>query len=160
MLPSLPRSAQIVQEALNQKGFSCAVVQLSADVRTAAAAAEALGCEVAQIAKSLIFKTHDTHKPVLILASGVNRVNEKQIEAHVGEKIVKADAEFTRAMTGFAIGGIPPVGHQKKIEFIFIDKDLLKLSSIWAAAGTPDTVFNCKGEDLTQMTDGTVIAVN
>jgi prolyl-tRNA editing enzyme YbaK/EbsC (Cys-tRNA(Pro) deacylase) len=96
---------------------------------------------------------------VLVLASGPNRVNEKVIEAFVGEKIVKADADFTRDVTGFAIGGIPPIGYKDPIDLIFIDEDLMKFEEIWAAAGTPNAVFNLKGKDLCEMTQGKVISI-
>lgn len=156
----LTKSAQSVQNALKGKGLSCKVIQLPDSTRTAQEAASTIGCDVAQIAKSLIFKTHQTHKPVLVLASGPNRVNEKTIESHVGEKITKADADFTREVTGFAIGGIPPIGHKHPIDLVFIDEDLLKMGSVWAAGGTPDTVFNLTGKDLLEITKGVVIAVH
>lgn len=93
------------------------------------------------------------------MASGPNRVNEKTIESHVGEKIIKADANFVRDITGFAIGGIPPIGHAKKIDFIFIDEDLLTFDSVWAAAGTPNAVFNLRSKDLLDLTHGKVISI-
>jgi prolyl-tRNA editing enzyme YbaK/EbsC (Cys-tRNA(Pro) deacylase) len=92
------------------------------------------------------------------LASGPNRVNEKTIETHVGEKITKADADFARETTGFAIGGIPPIGHKQAIE-TFIDKDLLKFEELWAAAGTPNTVFNLKSSYLQSLTNGKIITI-
>lgn len=156
---TLTKSAQSVQEALQSKGLNCQVVELPDSARTAVDAANAIGCDVAQIVKSLIFKTKDTHQPVLILASGQNRVNEKVIESHVGEQIIKADADFTRDVTGFAIGGIPPVGHKKHIDHVYIDEDLLKHDSVWAAAGTPHAVFNMRGMDLLEMTSGKVICL-
>lgn len=157
---TLAKSAQSVQDALAKKGLTCRVVELSASTRTAQDAANAIGCDVAQIVKSLIFKTKETHRPVLILASGPNRVNEKLIESLVGERILKADADFTRDITGFAIGGIPPIGHRESIDLIFIDEDLLKFEEIWAAAGTPNAVFNLKGKDLLEMTSGKIISIN
>lgn len=155
----LSKNAQSVQEVLEHKGLACQVIELPDSARTAVDAANALGCEVSQIVKSLIFKTANSHKPVLILVSGSNRVDEKVIESHVGEQIKKADADFTREVTGFAIGGIPPVGHKQDIDLIFIDEDLLKFESIWAAAGTPHAVFNMKGVDLVAMTEGQVISL-
>jgi prolyl-tRNA editing enzyme YbaK/EbsC (Cys-tRNA(Pro) deacylase) len=159
MTKSLAKSAQSIQAALAKKGLECKVVELSDSTRTAQDAASSIGCEVSQIIKSLIFKTKTTHKPVLILASGPNRVNEKVIESYVGEKITKADADFVRDVTGFAIGGIPPIGHKQNIEFIFVDEDLFKFDSIWAAAGTPNAVFNLKVQDLVEMTDGRVVSI-
>lgn len=153
------KSAQSVQNVLVQKGLDCAVVELPESTRTVLDAAKAVGCDVSQITKSLIFKTRSENLPVLILASGSNRVNEKAIEAHLGQKIVKADAEYARDITGFAIGGIPPIGHKSSIRFIFIDEDLLQYDSIWAAAGTPNSVFNMTPKDLVAMTGGTVICI-
>lgn len=122
----LSRSAQSVQDVLSKKGINAKVIELPTSTRTAIDAANTIGCEVAQIVKSLIFRTKHTNKPILVLASGVNRVNEKLVAQAVGEEIVKADADFTREVTGFAIGGIPPVGHQQKIE-TFIDEDFMIL---------------------------------
>lgn len=159
MNQTLAKSAKSVQNTLDDKGLACKVIELSDSAKTAQEAATALGCDVAQIVKSLIFKTASSHVPVLILASGPNRVNEKTIEAQVGEKITKADANFTREITGFAIGGIPPIGHKNKIDFIFIDEDLLQFDSVWAAAGTPNSVFNLQGKDLLDLTHGKVISI-
>lgn len=155
---TLSKSAQSVQDVLAEKGMKFKVVELSASTRTANDAAAALGCEVAQIVKSLIFRTQETNKPILILASGINRVNEKMIEAQMGEKIVKADADFAREVTGFAIGGVPPVGHKQHLE-TFIDGDLFQYEELWAAAGTPNAVFNFHSADLEVLTGGKVIAV-
>lgn len=155
---SLSKSAQSVQDVLNRKGIDAKVVELPASTRSADEAAKAIGCEVMQIVKSLIFRTKHSNKPILILASGINRVNEKLIAEAVGEEIVKADADFTREVTGFAIGGIPPVGHKQKIE-TFIDEDLLKLRELWAAAGTPNAVFSLDSAVIANLTGGKVIAV-
>jgi len=155
----LAKSAQSVQDALATKGLTCRVVELSESTRTAQDAAKAIGCDVRQIVKSLVFKTRMSLRPVLILASGPNRVNEQLIESLVGEKIIKADADFTREVTGFAIGGIPPIGHKQLIDLTFIDEDLLKFEEIWAAAGTPNAVFALKGKDLVEMTQGNVINI-
>ncbi len=154
----LSKSAQLVQDALAKKGLKFKVVELSASTRTANEAATTIGCEVAQIIKSLVFRTKETHKPILVLASGVNRVNEKKIEKEIREKIEKADASFTREITGFAIGGVPPVGHIQLID-IFIDEDLLKFEELWAAAGTPNAVFNIHSSDLAKLTDGKIISI-
>lgn len=158
-IQTLPKSAQSIQEALASKGLECNVLVLSESTRTASDAALTIGCNVAQIVKSLIFKTKHTGKPVLILASGANRVKEKVIESHVGEKITKADADFTREVTGFAIGGIPPMGHKQIIAHIFIDEDLLKFDNVWAAAGTPNAVFNLQSKNLLELTAGKVISM-
>jgi len=151
-------SVHKVEEVLKSYEISTKIVQFSESTRTAQEAADAIGCTIAQIVKSLIFCTEKTHKPILVLTSGINRVNEKNIEALVGEKIKKADAEFTRNVTGFAIGGVPPVGHAQKIT-TFIDEDLLQYKEVWAAAGTPHTVFCLNASDLPRITDGVVIKV-
>ena len=156
---TLSKSIQNVQDALAKKGHQLKVIELAESARTAQQAADALGCEVAQIVKSLIFKTTETDQPILILASGVNRVDEKLIEQELGEKIGKADANFTREVTGFAIGGIPPVGHKQAIK-TFIDQDLLKFHDLWAAAGTPHAIFKFQAQDLASLTGGKVIRIS
>jgi prolyl-tRNA editing enzyme YbaK/EbsC (Cys-tRNA(Pro) deacylase) len=155
---NVSKSVEKVQEKLTSYGITTKIVEFSASTRTAQEAADAIGCTVAQIVKSLIFCTQQTNQPVLVLTSGINRVNEKVIEQLVGEKIKKADADFTRAVTGFAIGGIPPVGHAQKIT-AFIDEDLLQYEQVWAAAGTPHTVFSLPSSDLARITDGTVARI-
>jgi prolyl-tRNA editing enzyme YbaK/EbsC (Cys-tRNA(Pro) deacylase) len=160
MIQNLTKSAQSVQDALRLKGIeNSKVLELSDSTRTAVDAAAAIGCDVAQIVKSLIFKTQETEKAVLILVSGKNRVDERIIESHIGEKITKADAAFTREVTGFAIGGIPPIGHKQIIPFIFIDEDLLGFESVWAAAGTPNAVVNLETKDFPQVTGGKAISL-
>jgi prolyl-tRNA editing enzyme YbaK/EbsC (Cys-tRNA(Pro) deacylase) len=149
--------AQRVQKALDDLGLKLEVVELPASTRTAVDAAKAIGCEVGQIVKSLIFKGAHSGQPVLVAASGANRVNEKQMEAQIGEPLGKADADFVRVHTGFAIGGVPPVGHIGKLQ-TFVDSDLMTYPEIWAAAGTPNAVFRLTPSDLVQMTGGTVIA--
>jgi prolyl-tRNA editing enzyme YbaK/EbsC (Cys-tRNA(Pro) deacylase) len=147
-----------VQKSLQEKGLAFEIKEFSESTRTALDVAAAIGCEVAQIVKSLLFKTVQTNKPILILASGQNRVNEKTIKALVGEAIVKADADFTREITGFAIGGIPPLGNVK-ISTILIDEDLLNFEILWAAAGTPFTVFNLQSSDIQKMTHGKIVSI-
>lgn len=155
---SLSKSAQVVQEALHAKGVTFKVVELAASARTANEAAMAIGCDVAQIVKSLLFRIKTTNKPILILASGVNRVNEQAIENEIGLQIEKADALFTREETGFAIGGVSPVGHKQPID-TYIDEDLLKFPELWAAAGTPNAVFNLRSADLSRLTNGKIISI-
>ena len=151
-------NARRVQTALEKIGLRLQVVELPESTRSAQEAAQAIGCSVSQIAKSLVFRTQNTGQPLLVIASGTNRVNEKTLEALVGEAIVKADADFVRQYTGFAIGGVPPVGHTGQIQ-TFIDEDLLKFAEIWAAAGTPHAVFRLTGDDLLKATGGKVISV-
>jgi len=155
---SLSKNAQIVQNALCQKGLEFKVVELSASTRTANEAAATIGCQVGQIIKSILFTTQDNHKPILVLASGVNRVNEKMIEKEIGLKIIKADAEFTKNITGFPIGGVPPVGHKQIID-TYIDEDLLRFEELWAAAGTPNAVFRLQSADLIKLTDGKIVSI-
>ena len=151
-------SAQKVQDALSQSGLKLQVVELPASTRTSAEAAQAVGCQIGQIAKSLIFKTCETQRPILVIASGANRVDEAKVGARLGEPIGKADADFVRSHTGFVIGGVPPVGHIEAIK-TFIDEDLLTFEQIWAAAGTPHAIFPMKPADLVQITNGEVIKV-
>jgi prolyl-tRNA editing enzyme YbaK/EbsC (Cys-tRNA(Pro) deacylase) len=149
----LSSSARKIQDALNSLGMSLDVVELSASTRTAVEAAEAIGCEVGQIVKSLVFKAKRSERPVLVIASGKNRVDEKKIEMLIGESLGKADADFVRLHTGFVIGGVPPLGHTEKLE-TFIDEDLLEYTEVWAAAGTPNAIFRLNPEDLVKMTGG------
>ncbi len=158
-MATLSKSAQSVQKALRDAGLSFDVVELASSTRTANDAAISLKCNVGQIVKSLLFCTKKTLEPVLILASGPNRVNEQAIEKLLGQKIVKADADFTRNVTGFAIGGVPPVGHKKPIVHIFIDKDLLQYETLWAAAGTPNAVFCLPSESITKLSNGQIVSI-
>jgi len=158
MLQSLSASAQKVQNALLALGFSCQVLELPQTTRSAAEAAQAIGCRVEQIAKSLVFKGQRTGTPILVIASGPNRVKEKVVGELIGDALGKADADFVREQTGFVIGGVPPIGHQEKLA-VFIDEDLLQYEEIWAAAGTPNAVFKLTPADLVTMTGGKVIRV-
>jgi len=155
---NLSPSALKVQTALNAIGLQLKVVELPGSTRTAQEAAQAVGCQVGQIAKSIIFRAEISHRPILVIVSGPNRVNEKVIEALVGEAIAKADADFVRQRTGFVIGGVPPVGHIETLE-TFLDQDLLQYQDIWAAAGTPHAVFCLTPGDLLRITSGIVISV-
>ncbi|WP_374723727.1 YbaK/EbsC family protein [Calidifontibacillus erzurumensis] len=158
MSTSLKKSAQKVQTVLNQLGFELNVIELPDSARTALEAANAIGCTISQIAKSLIFKGKTSENAILIIASGTNRVNEKAIEKFIGEKLEKADAKFVLEQTGFAIGGIPPVGHKNSMT-TFIDEDLLQYDEIWAAAGTPNAVFKLTPKILLEITKGTIINI-
>lgn len=158
MSTELSASAQRVQAALEQLGLTLEVVELPASTRTAVDAAQALGCQVGQIAKSLVFRTHSSARPILVIASGSNRVDVEAIGALIGEPIGKADADFVRLHTGFAIGGVPPVGHDEPL-VTYVDQDLLGYEIIWAAAGTPHAVFRLTPSDLVKMTGGQVAAV-
>jgi prolyl-tRNA editing enzyme YbaK/EbsC (Cys-tRNA(Pro) deacylase) len=152
-------SADRVREALAALGLAAEIREFDASTRTSADAAAAIGCSVAQIAKSLVFKAKPSGRAVLVIASGVNRVSEAKLAAAVGEAIGKADAAFVRDKTGFAIGGVPPVGHAERLT-VFIDRDLLRFETIWAAAGTPQTVFRLTPQALVSLTGGSVMAVS
>jgi prolyl-tRNA editing enzyme YbaK/EbsC (Cys-tRNA(Pro) deacylase) len=158
MSQTLSASAQKIQDVLNEFGMSHSVVQVPDSARTAAEAALAIGCGVEQIAKSLVFMTTDTHEPILVIACGSNRVNEEAVAKVVSHPLRKAQASFVLEKTGYAIGGIPPVGHKVKITTL-IDKDLLELTEIWAAAGTPHAVFRLTPDELVTITGGQVISV-
>ena len=151
-------SAQKVQDVLHAQGFTNQVVELPDSTRTAAEAATAAGCTIGQIAKSLIFAGKRSGQAILVIASGSNRVEEKQLTALVGEKVTRPDAEFVRSQTGFVIGGVPPVGHVRPLR-TFIDADLLDFAEIWAAAGHPNAVFRLTPDELVQMTGGEVVAL-
>ncbi len=154
----LSPSALRVQQALETQGFDLQVLELPDSTRTAVDAAQAVGCQVGQIVKSLIFKAKRSERPVLVVASGANRVNERIIEGLIAEPLGKADADFVRQHTGFAIGGVPPVGHIQPL-LTFIDQDLLQFDEIWAAAGTPNAVFRLSPKDLARMTGGQVVNI-
>ena len=158
MSSELSASARRVQGALERLGFRYQVVELPRTTRSAAEAAEAVGCQVAQIAKSLVFKGRASGRPILVIASGANRVDERALGELVGEPIGKADADFVRQATGFAIGGVAPVGHVRPVR-TFIDEDLLRHDAIWAAAGTPNAVFCLAPADLVAMTGGRVVVI-
>jgi prolyl-tRNA editing enzyme YbaK/EbsC (Cys-tRNA(Pro) deacylase) len=156
--PLLGPSVRRVQEALAAGGGGHTVIALEQSARTSAEAARAVGCQVDQIAKSLVFRGAATQRAVLVIASGVNRVDEAKVAALIDEPVARADAEFVRARTGFAIGGVAPVAHAEPLT-ILIDEDLLKWPEIWAAAGHPNTVFRLTPADLVRMTGGRVASV-
>ena len=151
-------SARRVQEVLAARGYDFQVREFPASTRTAAEAAAAIGCTVGQIAKSLVFRAKASDRPVLVIASGPNRVDEKAVARCLGEKIGRADAEFVRARTGFSIGGVPPVGHTEA-PATFIDRDLMAYDEIWAAAGTPNAVFRLTPDELVEITGAEVADV-
>lgn len=151
-------TAQRVQDALAARGLANEVVELAASARTAAEAAAALGCEVAQIVKSLVFRGRESGRAILVEASGANRVSEEAVRALLGEPIERADPAFVREQTGFAIGGIPPIGHARELVTL-VDEDLLRFDRIWAAAGHPRAVFPLTPDELVAMTGGRVARV-
>jgi prolyl-tRNA editing enzyme YbaK/EbsC (Cys-tRNA(Pro) deacylase) len=156
-LAALPESARRVALLLRERGHEKPVVMLPETGKTSAEAAAGLGCSVAQIAKSILFRRSDDDAPVLVVASGVNRVDEEKVARQVGP-IARADAKFVREKTGYAIGGVCPIGHVTP-PVTLIDADLLKLDSIWAAAGHPHAVFNLSPQELVALTGAPVADV-
>lgn len=159
MSQPLSESARKVQAALLALRLPCQVIELPASTRTAPEAAQAVSCQVGQIVKSLVFRTQTSRRAVLVLVSGSNRVNEERLADLVGEAVVKAEADFVREHSGFAIGGVPPVGHSRPLP-TYIDEDLLQYAEVWAAAGTPHAVFKLNPRELPRITGGKVIKVN
>ena len=157
-MTKLSPSAQKIQDLLNSLGYDYTVIEHAESTRTAQEAADRAGCALRQIVKSLIFRGKTSGKPILVLTSGVNRVDEKRISGYAGEAISRADADFVRTVTGFAIGGVPPIGHVEKME-TYLDEDFLPYQTIWAAAGTPNAIFELKTEDLQKMTNGKTVQV-
>ena len=153
MESKLSVSAKRVQDFLFAKGFSFEVKELPGSTRTAQEAADSIGCAVAQIAKSLVFSEKKTGLPILVIASGSNRVDLAKIEKTTGLKLGRADGKYVKERVGYAIGGIPPVGHNESLETI-LDTDLKKYEVIWAAAGTPFAVFQLKPAELESLTNG------
>jgi prolyl-tRNA editing enzyme YbaK/EbsC (Cys-tRNA(Pro) deacylase) len=154
----LKPSARRVQDALSAAGFTNAVVELPDSARTAVDAAAAVGCDVGQIVKSLLFEAVPSGRAVLVAASGSHRVDEQAVAAVLGERIVRASPDFVRARTGFAIGGVPPIGHAQPVVTV-VDEALLAYDRIWAAAGHPHAVFALTPAELVRMTAGTVARV-
>lgn len=142
-----------VQASLRERGIEAQPVEFAESTRTSVEAAAAIGTTVAQIAKSLIFLANGA--PVLVIASGANRVDTKKLAALLQAKITRADADAVRQATGFSIGGVPPTGHASPLRTI-IDADLMPFDVIWAAAGTPNAVFQTTPADLQTMTEGQV----
>jgi len=154
----LSKRAQQFQDLLDQRGLALTVVELPDSARTAAQAAAALGCAQAQIVKSLVFRDVQRGGPVVVLASGVNRVDEAALARALGRPVAKADADFVREATGYAIGGVPPIGHRVKAA-LFVDEDLLGFGEVWAAAGTPHAVFKIPGKITELLDEHTVLRV-
>ncbi|MBT8400248.1 MAG: YbaK/EbsC family protein [Rhodothermia bacterium] len=156
-VPNEP-SARRVQDALEAAGVDLTVTELPQSARTAHDAALAIGCSVAQIAKSIVFRGVDSEQPYLVVASGINRVDVARLSDLAGEPVAMGDPDFVRAATGYAIGGVSPVGHDRTIS-TWIDTDLLQYEEIWAAAGTPHAVFRLTPRVLVEITRGTVVNI-
>ena len=150
-------TAQKVATAAQELGLNIEIKEFAATTRTAEDAANAIGCTVAQIVKSLLFVVNG--QPVMALVSGPNRLDEKKLAALSGvgkKKIKRANADIVRETTGFAIGGVPPFGHQQKLT-TYIDQEFWQFEIIWAAAGTPNAVFAITPAELARVTEGTVV---
>jgi Cys-tRNA(Pro) deacylase len=153
---SLSSSVERFRQTLRAMGLAAEVMEFSESTRTAAEAATAIGTAVGQIAKSLVFMAGD--EPVLVIASGVNRVDMEKLRRLLGKKIIRPDAESVRRATGFSIGGVPPVGHRGKLR-TFVDEDLLNFPVVYAAAGTPNAVFAISPRDLIRITEAEVVRI-
>lgn len=152
--PSVVRVASVLREA----GSEASVVVTEEAAHSAAEAARLLGCELAQIAKSIIFRGKDSGRVVLVVTSGANRVDEKRVVAAIGEKIGKADADFVKQRTGFSIGGVSPVGHLTP-PITLLDETLLRFETVFPAAGHPNTMFSIAPAELARLTGATVCPV-
>lgn len=153
---SMSRSARRVQDALIAAGTRLKVTELPGSTRTAEDAAATLGCDVAQIAKTLVFRATPGENAVIAVVSGINQVDTKRLASLHGQKLKRADADFVRDQTGFAIGGVAPVGLTHALP-IYLDEDLMGLSCLFAAAGTPNSVFELEPDELRQITGGRVV---
>jgi len=147
-----------VHEAADRLGLVVRVVEMAQSTRTAEEAAAACGCAVGQIIKSLVFRGKQSGKPVLLLVSGSNRVDQKGVAASIGEALDRPDAAFVREVTCLAIGGFPPIGHAQPMP-TWIDRDLLQYPTVWAAAGSPEAVFEVDPRRLADVIGAKVIGV-
>jgi prolyl-tRNA editing enzyme YbaK/EbsC (Cys-tRNA(Pro) deacylase) len=157
-MADLKPAAQRVQNALSDKGLAAEVRHMPQATRSAQDAAAACGCSVGQIVKSLVFRGAASGTPYLLLVSGANRVNEAGVAAVIGEALRRTDAQDVRAITGFAIGGVPPLGHASPLD-TYMDAALLAYELVWAAAGTPDAVFPVAPQRLADAVGAKIIAV-
>lgn len=155
---ALKEAAERVQAGARALGLDVTVVEMSQSTRTAEEAAAACGCAVGQIVKSLVFRGKTSGTPYLLLVSGANRVNEKAVARSIGEALTRPDAEFVRGVTGYAIGGIPPLAHKSPLKN-YIDRDLLAFATVWAAAGTPESVFEVAPGRLAEVTGAVILDV-
>jgi RimJ/RimL family protein N-acetyltransferase/prolyl-tRNA editing enzyme YbaK/EbsC (Cys-tRNA(Pro) deacylase) len=155
---SLPRSSRRVADALARRGHTAEIRVLSASARSAAEAAAALGVEQRQIVKSLVFRGARSGEPVLALVGGTSRVDAARLEAHLGEPVERAQAQWVRERTGFAIGGVPPLGHDEPLRTV-ADSQLASLDELWAAAGTPHAVFPLRGSELEALIGAELAAI-
>ena len=155
MSDDLPRSSRRVHAALVALDLPADIVHLADATRTAPEAAAAVGCELGAIVKSLVMRGVQSGEPVLALVSGSNRADLELLTAAVGEAIERPDATYVREVTGYAIGGIPPVGHPAPVRTV-LDEDLVRFETVWAAAGNPHAVFPIAPGSLAEATDATI----
>lgn len=158
MTAPLKGSVKRVHDALAALGHTPEIVRFAESTRSSEDAAVAVGCRVGQIAKSLVFRTREMDQPVLVIASGANQVDPERVGKVLGHAIARVDADYVRKRTGFAIGGVAPLGHKERLLTV-IDRDLLGYDEIWAAAGAPNAVFRLDPRALEAITDGAVADV-
>ena len=151
MKPALHPTALRTSQLLRDAGVDALVVEFERPTRTSAEAAAAIGCSVAEIAKSIVFRGETSGQAVVVVACGDNRVSEAKVAAALGEPLARADADFVRAATGYAIGGVAPIGHAQPVR-VLLDEDLKRFAAVWAAAGTPFSVFRVTPEALARLT--------
>lgn len=157
-MPELKEASRRFRDRAAALGLAAQITEHAQSSRTAEEAAAACGCAVGQIVKSLVFKGAKSGKPYLLLVAGDNRVDQKGVAQRIGEPLDRPDADFVRALTGFAIGGIPPLGHDTPIA-TYMDEDLLEHEQVWAAAGTPNSVFPVAPRALAAAAKATIIPV-
>lgn len=151
MKPATHPTALRTQALLSDAGIPSQVVEFEQPTRTSAEAASAIGCSVAEIAKSIVFKGKQSGQAVVVIASGDNRVCEQKVSALVGEALGRASPDFVREATGYVIGGVAPLGHAQPTRLL-MDQDLQRFATVWAAAGTPHTVFALTPAQLALLT--------
>lgn len=154
MKPARHPTALRTQQLLREAGIEATVVEFEQPTRTSAEAAAAIGCTVAEIAKSIVFRGRESGRAVVVVASGDNRVSEAKVSRLVGEGLGRADADFVREATGYAIGGVAPLGHAGPVRLL-LDADLRRFATVWAAAGTPFSVFPLSPGQLCAVTGAT-----
>jgi prolyl-tRNA editing enzyme YbaK/EbsC (Cys-tRNA(Pro) deacylase) len=159
MTDALPDACERVRRAAEKLGLTIAPIEMPASTHTAQQAADACGCTLAQIVKSLVFQGKSSKRPYLFLVSGPNRVDEAHMATLIGEGLKRMDARDVRDVTGFAIGGIPPLGHDARLK-TFLDQDLMSFDVVWAAAGTPRSVFSASPHALAEATGARVVAMS
>ena len=151
MKPATHPTALRIQQLLTAANVAGEVFEFDLPTRTSAEAAAAIGCSVAEMAKSVVFRAQESNQAVIVVASGDNRVSEEKVARLVGEKLGRANADFVREATGFVIGGVSPIGHANPVR-LFLDADLQRFDTLWAAAGTPFSVFPLSPPELARIT--------